>query len=343
MQEISILRILITFIIWSDRQPYYCFFPCVVSTVSAQLLLIIFNFPFPAGTYSDPNYEDSGQLMTIRQIPSTVTGDTNDEIDLTPAPPINDYSNLGPNGEVLDEPPPTRKKPHPPKKPPRPPEMLNGSATLYDDAQSRVPLPQQNHYGNQPPRPQGSPDEDLYGNREVERALEQNDRKRLPSNEYEDAEVLDNMVAAATPPVVSHTPAGTYDNPDEIMVSVGGARGVALENARVHDRPPSGGGLREGVYDIAETNEDELYDDATSIEPQRSSQVPMSPKFDDVIYMKQGETPSPPLIHPKPATPPVPHGSSASAGVKPPPARKPAALRNISKIRNIIVYVLKLL
>ena len=317
------------------------FFPCVVSTVSAQLLLIIFNFPSSVGTYSDPNYEDSGQLMTIRQIPSTVTGDTNDEIDLTPAPPINDYSNLGPNGEVLDEPPPTRKKPQPPKKPPRPPDMLNGSATLYDDAQSRVPLPPQNHYGNQPSRPQGSPDEDLYGNREVERALELNDRKRLTSNEYEDAEALDNMVAAATPPVVSHTPAGTYDNPDEIMESVGGARGVALGNARVHDRPSSRGGLREGVYDVAETNEAELYDDAASIDPQRSSQVPMSPKFDDVIYMKQGETPSPPLIYPKPARPPMPH--SGSAGVKSPHARKPAALRNISKIRNEYMYVPKFL
>ena len=275
--------------------------------------------------------------MTIRQIPSTVTGDTHDEIDLTPAPPINDYSNLGPNGEVLDEPPPTRRKPHPPKKPPRPPEMQNGSSTLYyDDAQSCVPQPRQNHYGNQPPCPQESPDEDLYGNREVERALAVNDRKRLESNEYEDAEALDNMVAAATPPVKSHTPAGTYDNPDEIMESVGRAKGVALGNAGVYKRPPSGGGLREGVYDTAETNEAELYDDATSVEPQRQSQVPMSPKFDDVIYMKQGETPSPPLVHHKPATPPVPHhsgsgGGGGGGGVKPPPARKPQALRNISK------------
>lgn len=266
--------------------------------------------------------------MTIRQIPSVVTGDTNDEIDLTPAPPINDYSNLGPNGEVLDEPPPTRRKPHPPKKPPRPPEMQNGSATLYDDAQSRVPLPRQNHYGNQPPRPQDSPDEDLYGNREVERALARNDRKRLDNNEYEDAEALDNMVAA-TPPVMSHTPAGTYDNPDEIMGSVGGARGVVLGNVGAYNRPPSGGGLREGVYDIAETNEAEIYDDAVSVDPKSLSQVPMSPKFDDAIYMKQGETPSPPLVHHKPATPPVLH---SSAGVKPLPARKPAALRNLSKI-----------
>ena len=263
--------------------------------------------------------------MTIRQIPSVVAGDTNDEIDLTPAPPINDYSNIGPNGEVLDEPPPTRRKPHPPKKPPRPPEMQNGSSTLYDDA---VLQPQQNHYGNQPPRPQDSPDEDLYGNREVERALAMNDRKRLESNEYEDAEALDSMVAA-TPPIVSHTPAGTYDNPDEII----GARGVVLGNASAYKRPPSGVGLREGVYDIAETNEAELYDDAASVDPKGLSQVPMSPKFDDVIYMKQGETPSPPLVHHKPATPPVPH---SSAGVKPPPARKPAALRNISKILIIM-------
>ena len=70
--------------------------------------------------------------MTIRQLPSAVTGDIHDEIDLTPAPPINDYSNIGPNGEVLDEAPPTRRKPPPPKKPPRPPEFLNGSG-LYDD------------------------------------------------------------------------------------------------------------------------------------------------------------------------------------------------------------------
>lgn len=277
--------------------------------------------------------------MTIRQIPSNVAGDTNDEIDLTPALPINDYSNLGPNGEVLDEPPPTRKRPHPPKKPPRPPEMMNGSATLYDDAQSHVPQPRQNHYGNQPPpRSQESPDEDLYGNREVERVLALNDRKRLASNEYEDAEALDNMVSAV-PPVVSHTPAGTYDNPDEIMGSVGGAGGVALGGnvTGIHKRPVSVG-LREGVYDIAETNETELYDDAASVDPQRISQTPMSPKFDDVIYMKQGETPSPPLGRHKPTTPPVPHSGSGGrvtrggASVKPPPARKPPALRNLSKM-----------
>ena len=270
--------------------------------------------------------------MTIRQIPSTVTGDTTNEIDLTPAPPINDYTNIGPNGEVLSEPPSvrpaTRRKPHPPKKPPRPPEMQNGSPKLYDDAQSRVPM-LQNHYGNQPPRPQDSPDEDLYGNREVERVLAENDRKRLDSNEYEDAEALDKM-AAATNSIMSHTPAGTYDNPDEIMVSVGGARGVFLGKANAYKRPPSGEerGLKEGVYDIAETNEAELYDDAASVEPQRLTQVPMSPKFDDVIYMKQGETPSPPLAH-KPPTPPIPY---SRAGVKPPPARKPAALRNMSKM-----------
>ena len=256
--------------------------------------------------------------MTIRQIPSNVAGDTNDEIDLTPALPINDYSNLGPNGEVLDEPPPTRKRPHPPKKPPRPPEMMNGSATLYNDAQ------------------------DLYGNREVERVLALNDRKRLASNEYEDAEALDNMVSA-TPPVVSHTPAGTYDNPDEIMGSVGGAGGVALGGnvTGIHKRPISVG-LREGVYDIAETNEAELYDDAASVDPQRISQTPMSPKFDDVIYMKQGETPSPPLGRHKPTTPPVPHSGSGGrvtrggASVKPPPARKPPALRNLSKMLELL-------
>lgn len=280
--------------------------------------------------------------MTIRQIPSTVTGDATNEIDLTPALPINDYTNIGPNGEVLDEPPAvrpsTRRKPHPPKKPPRPPEMQNGSPELYSDAQSRVPMPQ-NHYGNQPPRPQDSPDEDLYGNREVERVLAENDRKlqRLDSNEYEDAEALDKM-AAATNSIVSHTPAGTYDNPDEIMASVGGARGaVSSKVSKYKRRPPSGGGgvLKEGVYDIAETNEAELYDDAASVEPRRISQTPMSPKFDDVIYMKQGETPSPPLVQ-KPLTPPLPH---SRAGIKPPPARKPPALRNMSKNFNICVYM----
>ena len=272
--------------------------------------------------------------MTIRQIPSSGRGDLNDDIDLTPAPPINDYTNIGPNGEVLDEPPPTRRKPHPPKKPPRPPEMMNGSE-LYDDAQSmpekaRIPpAPPQNRHGNQkPPRPQDSPDEDLYGNREVERALALNDRKRLDSNnEYEDADALDKMVAP--PPVKSYTPAGTYDNPDEIMGSVGGARGVASLRDGDYETGP---GLRDGVYDVAETNEAELYDDVTT-DPRRSSQVPMSPKFDDVIYMKQGETPSPPLLQHKPPTPPI---------VKPPPARKPAALRNISKTQWS-VRILKIL
>ena len=230
--------------------------------------------------------------MTIRQIPSGGPSGLNDDIDLTPAPPINDYSNVGPNGEVLDE--PVRKKPPPPNKPPRPPEMLNGS-DLYDDADSLPiarPVPASRVTKNVG---RVSSPEDLYGNREVERALDlKHGREMVDSdNVYEDAEALDKMIAP--PPVKSYTPAGTYDNPDEIIGSLGGGR--------------------DNVYDIAETNELDVYDDITA----SKAQTPISPKFDDAIYMKQGETPSPtPLQKPTPMK-------------RPPTTRKPAAFRNMSE------------
>lgn len=269
-------------------------------------------FADDAGTYSDPNYEDysSRQLMTIRQIPASGATDLTDDIDLTPAPPINDYSNIGPNGEVLDE--PVRKKPHPPKKPPRPPEMMmmNGSE-LYDDADSLPmtkppPLPKPSELKRRSHDPTAAKvggaqqQEDLYGNREVEMVLAMREgRGRLSSgNEYEDAEALDKMLAP--PPVKSFTPAGTYDNPDEIIGSF------------------NRGG--ENVYDTAETNEAELYDDVAPKD--QRFQTPLSPKFDDVIYMKQGETPPAPSSAPSQKPPLM---------KKPPTTRKPPAFKNMSE------------
>ena len=264
--------------------------------------------------------------MTIRQMPASGSADISDHIDLTPAPPINDYTNVGPNGEVLD-PEPVRKKPPPPKKPPRPPEMMNGSE-LYDDAES---LPKAK------PRPRPKPSElkrrscdptaqshdttaakvgvvdldDLYGNFEVEKAVAIKDRisRMETSNEYEDADSLDKMLSS--PPVKSYTPAGTYDNPDEIIGSFVGGR---VDN----------------VYDTAEANEGELYDDVTSNE--QNSRTPMSPKFDDVIYMKQGDSP----VH-APAAP----MQKPPLMKKPPTTRKPPvpAFRNMSKIFSASVVV----
>ena len=96
-------------------------------------------------------------------------------------------------------------------------------------------------------------------------------------------------------------------------MSVGGARGVVSADG-IYETAPG-----EGVYDVVEAVEGALYDDAVSImNPKRLSHVPMSPKFDDVIYMKQGETPSPPLTQ-KPATPPV---AQPHPAVKPPPSQK---------------------
>ena len=244
--------------------------------------------------------------MTIRQIPAGGSADINDHIDLTPAPLINEYSNIGPNGEILD-PEPVRKKHPPPKKPPRPPELMNGSM-LFDNenvlptAKPRVlAKPSRLKQASHPPigaRVGVHQEDDLYGNREVERAVALKDGKiRLDSDGYEDADSLDNMRAA--PPVKSHTPAGTYDNPDEIIVSFAGDR-------------------RDNVYDIAEQNESELYEDAGS--NNQKFQTPLSPKFDDVIYMKQGESP-------------VPTPCAPVVMKKPPTKRKPVtALGNMSEL-----------
>lgn len=242
--------------------------------------------------------------MTIRQVPAGGSADITDHIDLTPAPPINEYSNVGPNGEILD-PEPVRKKHPPPKKPPRPPEFMNGSALYYDD-NINIMLPAAK------PRPLAKPsllkrasqpliveEDDLYGNRDVERAVALKDsRVRLLNDdeEYEDADSLDKMQA---PPLIkSHTPAGTYDNPDEIIVSLAGER-------------------TDNVYDIAEHDENELYEDARSND--RKFQTPLSPKFDDAIYMKQGETPVPAPGAPVPMK-------------KPPTKQKPTALKNMSEL-----------
>ena len=259
--------------------------------------------------------------MTIRQIPSSGRDDISDHIDLTPAPPINDYTNLGPNGEILDE--PVQKKAVPPKKPPRPPELMNGS-DLYDDADSlpsHKPPPtakprKLTQRSRDPPRkkvggakPQ---EEDIYGNDEVERVLALKDVNRPEDNEYEDAEALDKMIA--TPPVKSYTPAGTYDNPDEIIGSLGG------------------GALTENVYDMAEDKEvDEIYDDATSNRPP-SFQTPLSPKFDDVIYMRQSDS-SPVPAHSHAQTP----AQKPPLMKKPPTTRKPAPFRNMSEWRGCVL------
>lgn len=257
--------------------------------------------------------------MTIRQIPASGVSDANDQIDLTPAaPPINDYSNLGPDGEVLDE--PVKKKPQPPKKPPRPPELLNGSP-LYDEPefQSKPKPPvktrplELKHTSHDPhPKPpvKAKPlelkhmshgpvpklavsnlgpqahdlQDDLYDNREVERVLALKDRrKRDVDNEYEDADALEKT--SVPTPAQSYTPAGTYDNPGEIMTS--------FSRSTVHD---------EHDYDIAETNEAELYDDVTTghetnkaelyddvTTDHERAKLPLSPKFDDAIYMRRGE------------------------------------------------------
>ena len=69
--------------------------------------------PTETNSLSTDDYEyTSAPLVTIKQ--RSMASDP-DQIDLTPAPPSHDYSNIGPGGEIDPE-----TKPHPPK-PPRPP------------------------------------------------------------------------------------------------------------------------------------------------------------------------------------------------------------------------------
>ena len=228
------------------------------------------------GTSNDYDYDESSRydnrkLMTIRQISSN---DSSHLIDLTPPPIHHDYSNIGPDGEVLDK---TNNplKPHIPPKPKM--AASNGASIQTHDQQTRLVYDL------------STAEDELYDNRQVEKVLS----TRLSAsndgvNLYDDPQSLNTKKTTTT----SATPAGMYDDPDEIISPL---RKGKAPPSRMYDNPNEiidslkkghGGDQNpaENVYDIAaDVNGGQRH----------APPPPFSPKFDDTIYMSRGK-PQPP-------------------------------------------------
>lgn len=250
--------------------------------------------PPESGVYSNPGEvtgtgveeEDGGiydnRLLTIQQIPSA---GGSDEIDCTPPPqrrgeipPVNEYGNLELDGS------PKVKRNTRFKARPLPNPLANGShepSTKSHDLAAK----------------------DLYDNATVESAAASGSGPK--ENMYDDPHYLGRV---APKRVLTSTPAGTYDNPGEIIPSLspkgGGEDYTDIESQPAPLHPPessSSSRSSAGIYD----------------KPAAPKQPSLLPKFDDTIYaskrplldvgqLKQALPPSPPLSSVDVAAP-LPH------------------------------------